>query len=210
MEWWAPPSSPLTDLNELHGVVVPVTASSAIGQCVVVADVLATEPHVALDAGRHGGVPASFYIASGFDPSLDVVDGIDTHHPQDREGRPHPGSGFCRSRLPRSAGAPRPLNPNPRPEGHFPSCRGGERVLPLDGPSGPYSRSRAKALGWWVSAPSHSLPGRSRDGSIPFGMRRGPPRAHFPPGPSRLDPEGFSPGRRPWGDGADCLLMLSG
>ena len=38
-----------------------------------------------------------------------------------------------------------------------------------------------------------SLPGRSRDGSIPFGMRRGPPRAHFPPGPSRLDPEGFRP-----------------
>jgi hypothetical protein len=54
-------------------------------------------------------------------------------------------------------------------------------------------RSRAKALRWWGSAPSLSLPGRSRDGSIPFGMRRGPPRAHIPPGPSRLDPVGFRP-----------------
>jgi len=91
--------------------------------------------------------------------------------------------------------------------GISPQCRGGERVLPLDGPSVP--ALGVKALGWWVSAPPHSLPGRSRDGSIPFGMRRGPPRAHTPPGPSRLDPGGYSPGRRPWGDGADCPSVSS-
>jgi hypothetical protein len=50
-----------------------------------------------------------------------------------------------------------------------------------------------KALGWWVSAPSH-FPPRPLQGRLhPFGMRRGPPRAHFPPGPSRLDPGGFRP-----------------
>jgi hypothetical protein len=103
--------------------------------------------------------------------------------------------------LPCPVGGFRPPRAQPRGQGHpetterhhFPSCRGGERVLPLDGPSVPAPGSRVKALGWWVSAPSHSLPGRSRDGSIPFGMRRGPPRAHIPPGPSRLDPGGFRP-----------------
>jgi hypothetical protein len=145
--------------------------------------VLAAEPCVALNAGRHGGVPASFHVASRFYPLFYVVD---THHPR-AGGRPRTGPGN-QDRAPCPAEPPGPPNPNSRPEGHIPSCRGGERVLPLDGPSVP-----APASGWWVSAPSHSLPGRSRDGSIPFGMRRGPPRAHSPPGPSRLDPGGFRP-----------------
>jgi hypothetical protein len=74
----------------------------------------------------------------------------------------------------------------------------------------PRSLLPGKALGWWVSAPSH-FPPRPLQGRLhPFGMRRGPPRAHSPPRPSRLDPRGYSPGRRPWGDGADCFLSLSG
>ena len=86
-----------------------------------------------------------------------------------------------------------------------PQCRGGERVLPLGNPS--VSAPGSRVVG---SAPSHSLPGRSRDGSIPFGMRRGGPRAHSPPRAFAPRPRRISPGRRPWGDGAGCLLMLSG
>jgi hypothetical protein len=60
-------------------------------------------------------------------------------------------------------------------------------------PSTGAPRSLLPALGGGDPHRPISLPGRSRDGSIPFGMRRGPPRAHSPPGPSRLDPEGFRP-----------------
>jgi hypothetical protein len=62
-----------------------------------------------------------------------------------------------------------------------------------------YPSTGAPRSGWWGSAPSHFPPrplqgrlrtSRARD---PAGARRGPPRAHSPPGPSRLDPGGFRP-----------------
>jgi hypothetical protein len=84
------------------------------------------------------------------------------HHPRRTRARPRPSSGFCRSCLPGPAGAPgHPV----QTEGskHTPSMPGrGEGFTPRQEPLGP-------ASGWWGSAPSHSLPGRSRDGSIPTG-----------------------------------------
>jgi hypothetical protein len=74
-----------------------------------------------------------------------------------------------------------------------PQRRGGVRVFtPRLEPLGPGS-------GWWGSAPPHFPPrplqGRLRTNRTrnPIGARRGPPRAHSPPGPSRLDPGGFRP-----------------
>ena len=129
--WWASPSSP--DLDEFRGVgAVEVETATTVGQSTVaVTHVLRTQPHVAVSACRHCGVPAPPRVAPGFDPSLDVVDGIDTHHPR-AGSRPRSGPG--KDRVPSPPG---PAGHSVRKtEGHhIPSCRGGERVLPLDGPS---------------------------------------------------------------------------
>jgi hypothetical protein len=177
-----------------------IVAFNAVRLPFVAPDMFATTPPPTKIALGSGLVPTPLPILA----VTEFLSLLSPHHPFPG-GRPHPSSGKNRSWLPRSAGAPRPYIPEPTEGPHIPSCRGGERVFTPRRPLGPCS--------WvWVvgSAPSHSLPGRSRDGSIPFGMRRGPPRAHTPSGPSRLDPGGCSPGRRPWGNGADGLLLLSG
>jgi hypothetical protein len=127
--WWASPSSP--DLDVLRSVsTIEVETATAVGKRIVAAHVFRTQFHTAINAFRHGGVPAPPRVAPRLYP-LFYVYVVDTHHPQDREGRPRPGSGFCRSRLPWSAGAPRPFDPENEGPEHTPSTPGrGEGLTP--------------------------------------------------------------------------------